>query len=121
LLRFGNGVIGSIDNSRRAVYGYDQRVELFGSQGMLTTANRFESSAVISDAHSVHRDLPFNFFMQRYQESYLEEMSAFVECVLEDRKPPVTGADGRAAAVLAVAAQRSAHEKRMVRVDEVDL
>jgi myo-inositol 2-dehydrogenase / D-chiro-inositol 1-dehydrogenase len=119
LLRFGNGVIGSIDNSRRAVYGYDQRVELFGSQGMLATSNKFESSAVISDRHSVHRDLPLNFFMERYADSYLAEMSSFVDCVLDNGVPLVTGNDGRAAAVLGLAAQRSAREKRMVRVDEV--
>jgi myo-inositol 2-dehydrogenase / D-chiro-inositol 1-dehydrogenase len=119
VLRFANGVIGSIDNSRRAVYGYDQRAEVLGSAGMVATTNNYESTAVISDGASVHRDLPLNFFMQRYTQSYLDEMSAFVDCVLDGAAPPVTGADGRAALLLGLAAQRSARENRPVRVTEV--
>jgi myo-inositol 2-dehydrogenase / D-chiro-inositol 1-dehydrogenase len=113
-LRFADGAIATIDNSRSAVYGYDQRVEVFGSEGMLRTDNAYASSAVVSDARSVHRDLPLNFFMERYVASYLAEMSAFVDCVLDDTPPPVTGADGRAAAVLALAAARSARTNQPV-------
>ncbi|MBV9893540.1 MAG: inositol 2-dehydrogenase [Chloroflexi bacterium] len=116
VLRFANGVIGTIDNSRSAAYGYDQRVEIFGSGGMVATSNNYESTAVISDRDSVHRDLPLNFFMQRYTDSYIAEMSAFVDCVLDGGTPPVTGEDGRAALVLGLAAQRSARENRPVRV-----
>jgi myo-inositol 2-dehydrogenase/D-chiro-inositol 1-dehydrogenase len=116
MLRFANGVIGTIDNSRCAVYGYDQRVEVFGSSGMVETANNYASNAVISDGKSVRRDLPLNFFMQRYTQSYLDEMSAFVDCVLDGTSPPVTGEDGRAALVLGLAAQRSARENRPVKV-----
>jgi myo-inositol 2-dehydrogenase / D-chiro-inositol 1-dehydrogenase len=116
LLRFANGVIGSIDNSRSAAYGYDQRAEVLGSAGMVATGNNYASTAVISDRASVHRDLPLNFFMQRYTQSYLDEMSAFVDCVLDGLAPPVTGDDGRAALVLGLAAQRSARENRPVRV-----
>lgn len=116
LLRFTNGVIGTIDNSRSAVYGYDQRVEVFGSSGMVATSNNYDSNAVISDAKSVWRDLPLNFFMQRYTESYVAEMAAFVDCVLDDTQPPVTGEDGRAALLLGLAAARSADENRPVRL-----
>jgi myo-inositol 2-dehydrogenase/D-chiro-inositol 1-dehydrogenase len=97
LLKFANGAIGTIDNSRQAVYGYDQRVELLGSGGMISTDNNYPSSAVISDRQSVHRDLPLNFFMERYTQSYIDEMSAFVATVLDGGKPPVTGQDGRQA------------------------
>jgi myo-inositol 2-dehydrogenase/D-chiro-inositol 1-dehydrogenase len=121
LLKFANGAIGTIDNSRSAVYGYDQRVEILGSSGMVSTDNNYPSSAVISDGHSVHRDLPLNFFMERYTQSYLTEMTAFVTTALDGGQPPVTGADGRQAVVLALAAQKSFRENRPVRVSEVDV
>jgi myo-inositol 2-dehydrogenase/D-chiro-inositol 1-dehydrogenase len=120
VLRFTNGVIGTIDNSRSAAYGYDQRIEVFGSQGMLATDNNFAHTAVLSDAHSVHRDLPLHFFLERYQQSYLDELSAFVESVLNNTPVPVTGEDGRAAHLLALAAHRSAHERRPVNVADVE-
>jgi myo-inositol 2-dehydrogenase/D-chiro-inositol 1-dehydrogenase len=116
ILKFTDGTIGSIDNSRCAVYGYDQRVEILGSQGMLSTDNNFPNAAILSNSHSVHRDLPLNFFMERYTESYLIEMEAFVACILDDTPPPVSGRDGRAAVVLGLAAARSIQENRPVRI-----
>lgn len=120
LLRFRNGVIGTIDNSRRAVYGYDQRVEAFGSGGAISTANSYPNAALISDAQSVRRDLPLNFFMERYTESYLREMEEFVQAVLRDEPVPVTGRDGRVPVVMAMAAQKSHRENRPVRLSEID-
>jgi myo-inositol 2-dehydrogenase/D-chiro-inositol 1-dehydrogenase len=119
ILKFANGAIGTIDNSRQAVYGYDQRAEILGSGGMIATDNNFPNSATVSDGRSVHRDLPLNFFMERYSQSYLAEMNAFVNAVLDDKPTPVTGADGRAAAVLALAAGLSQRENRPVRLAEV--
>ncbi|MEP6776077.1 MAG: inositol 2-dehydrogenase [Chloroflexota bacterium] len=120
MLRFSNGVIGTIDNSRRAVYGYDQRVEAFGSGGAINTANNYPNAAVISDAGSIRRDPPLNFFMERYTESYLREMRAFVDAVLNDKPVPVTGHDGRVPVVMALAAAKSHREGRPVRLSEVD-
>ena len=120
MLRFRNGVIGTIDNSRRAVYGYDQRVEAFGSGGAISTANTYSNAALISDAQSVRRDLPLNFFMERYTESYLREMEAFVQAVLRDEPVPVTGRDGRVPVVMAMAAQKSHRESRVVRMTEIE-
>jgi myo-inositol 2-dehydrogenase/D-chiro-inositol 1-dehydrogenase len=120
LLRFRRGAIASIDNSRRAVYGYDQRVEVFGSRGAIATANRYPNEAVISDAASVRRDLPLHFFMERYQESFQAELAAFVEAVLEDKPAPVTGGDGRIPVVMALAARKSYEERRPVRLREID-
>ena len=117
ILKFANGAIGTIDNSRCAVYGYDQRAEILGSGGMISTENAFPNSATVSDGRSVHRDLPLNFFMERYTQSYLAEMTAFVDAVLDDTPPPVTGFDGRAAVVLGLAAQQSYRENRPVRID----
>jgi myo-inositol 2-dehydrogenase/D-chiro-inositol 1-dehydrogenase len=119
LLRFANGAIVTIDNCRRAVYGYDQRVEALGSAGAIHTANNYPNTAVISDVHSIHRDLPLNFFMERYTESFLAEMQAFVDAVLHDRPVPVSGADGRAPVVLALAARQSHREGRPVRLTEI--
>jgi myo-inositol 2-dehydrogenase/D-chiro-inositol 1-dehydrogenase len=118
-LRFKNGVIGTIDNSRKAVYGYDQRVEILGSAGSIATANNYPNQAVVSGAESVRRDLPLNFFMDRYLDSFANEMRAFVEAVLEDKPTPVTGIDGRIPVVMALAARKSYDERRPVRLEEV--
>jgi myo-inositol 2-dehydrogenase/D-chiro-inositol 1-dehydrogenase len=119
-LRFANGTLGTIDNSRQAVYGYDQRVEVFGSKGSVTADNNYPNSATISDARRVHRDLPLNFFIERYTESYVAEMRAFVKCVLNDTAPPVTGLDGRIPVVMGYAAIKSHAENRPVKLAEVD-
>jgi myo-inositol 2-dehydrogenase/D-chiro-inositol 1-dehydrogenase len=119
-LRFENGVIGTIDNSRQAVYGYDQRVEVFGSGGCATADNNFPNTTVVSDARRVHCDLPLNFFMDRYVESYIAEMIEFVECVLHDKTPPVTGVDGRIPVVMGYAAKKSYEENRPVKLREID-
>lgn len=121
LLKFENGAIGTIDNSRQAVYGYDQRVEVFGSRGSVRSENQFPSATTISDDHSVRRDLPLNFFMDRYRESFAAEMASFVDAVLEGRQTLVTGSDARAPVVLGLAAQRSHDEHRPVRPEEVDI
>ncbi|KPV49555.1 oxidoreductase, partial [Kouleothrix aurantiaca] len=81
VLRFANGAIGTIDNSRRAVYGYDQRVEVFGSGGAIAVSNNYPNNTTISDANSIRRDLPLNFFMDRYTESFVAELSEFVGAV----------------------------------------
>ncbi len=119
VLRFLNGVIGTIDNSRKAVYGYDQRVEILGSGGAIATGNCYPNEARISTAESVRRDLPLNFFMDRYTESFANELRAFVEAVAEGKPTPVTGIDGRVPVVMALAARKSYEEHRPVRLEEV--
>ena len=118
-LRFENGVIGTIDNSRKAVYGYDQRVEVFGSGGMVTVSNNTPDSAVVSDGQGVHGPLPLYFFIERYVDSYIAEMEAFIECVQQDKTPPVTGVDGRVPVVMGYAARKSYEENRPVRLSEI--
>jgi myo-inositol 2-dehydrogenase/D-chiro-inositol 1-dehydrogenase len=119
-LKFANGVLGVIDNSRRAVYGYDQRVEVFGSGGSVRTENRYANAVMLSGAVSVHRDLPLNFFMERYADSYAAEMTAFVEAVGHDRPVPVGGLDGRVPVVMGMAAWKSYRENRPVRLSEIE-
>jgi len=82
--------------------------------------NNYPNTTVISDARRVHRDLPLYFFLERYNESYIAEMKAFVACVLEDKTPPVTGIDGRVPVVMGYAAKKSVAENRPVRLEEVD-
>ncbi len=120
VLTFANGVIATIDNSRRAVYGYDQRVEVFGSAGAISTGNNYPNTALISDAQGVRRDLPLNFFVERYIDSYVAEMAAFVAAVRDDTPVPVGGADGRIPVVMGLAARRSYEEHRPVRLDEFE-
>jgi myo-inositol 2-dehydrogenase/D-chiro-inositol 1-dehydrogenase len=119
VLRFKSGVIGTIDNSRKAVYGYDQRVEILGSQGSIATGNCYPNQAVISTATAVKRDLPLNFFMDRYTDSFANELRAFVAAVLEDKPTAVTGIDGRIPVVMGLAARKSYDERRPVRLEEM--
>jgi myo-inositol 2-dehydrogenase/D-chiro-inositol 1-dehydrogenase len=117
-LRFQNGAIGTIDNSRRAVYGYDQRVEVFGSEGMVAVSNKTPDSHVYSSAGGVQSAKPLYFFLERYTDSFIDEMQVFVNCVREGVQPPVTGIDGRVPVVMAMAAARSLKEGRPVRLSE---
>jgi myo-inositol 2-dehydrogenase/D-chiro-inositol 1-dehydrogenase len=118
-LRFSSGAIGVIENSRRAAYGYDQRVEVFGEKGMLQVDNPRLDTVVLADANGAHRTRIFHFFMDRYAESFVREAAAFVASIRDDTIPPVTGEDGRIPVVMAHAAQRSLAERRPVRLDEI--
>lgn len=116
--RLTNGVIGTIENSQ-AAYGYDQRVEVFGAAGAIAIGNERRHLATLSDAAGVHEALPLHFFPERYQDSYIAELTAFVECVRTGAAPLGSGNDGRAASVAALAAQCSIDECRPVRIAEI--
>lgn len=119
-LRFAGGALGAIDNSRRAVYGYDQRIEVFCSEGAVVVGNEVAHQATVLAAEGT-RGAPLEyFFLERYMESYLREMEAFIRALQEGTAPPAGGADGRAAVVLAYAAKRSLDEHRPVAPHEVD-
>jgi len=118
-LKFENGVLGTIDNSRQAVFGYDQRVEVFGSKGMVNVENNTPNRARLSTAQAVQEDLPLFFFMQRYVDSYIAEMKEFIRCVAEDRVPSVTGIDGRIPVVMGKAARLSFDRNRPVKLSEI--
>jgi len=112
-------VIGTIENCRRAAYGYDQRVEVLGSAGAVLTENKYPNTAIISDSHGIRRDPPLHFYIERYTQSYVTEMDVFVDAVLHDKPVPVTGYDGRMALVLGLAAKKSLAEHRPVRLSEI--
>jgi myo-inositol 2-dehydrogenase/D-chiro-inositol 1-dehydrogenase len=118
-LRFAGGAMGTIDNSRQAVYGYDQRVEVFGSEGMVAAGNETADRTLYANSEGMHGALPLYFFIERYTDAYIAEMQAFVNAIQTDSDPPVTGLDGRAPIVIGRAATLSSREGRPVRVDEV--
>jgi myo-inositol 2-dehydrogenase/D-chiro-inositol 1-dehydrogenase len=114
-----NGCLTAIDNSRRAVYGYDQRVEVFGSRGMAASENPLAHTGVVRTADGTSMPgLPY-FFLERYVPSYVREWEAFIDAVRTGATPPVSGADARAPLVIGLAAQRSLREGRPVRIEEV--
>jgi len=119
-LKFSNGAIGTIDNSRKAVYGYDQRVEVFGSGGMAAAANNMADAHVYSNAEGVFSAKPLYFFLERYMDSFIAEMKEFVEAIQQDKPTPVCGLDGRKPVVIAMAAKKSLLENRPVKLSEID-
>jgi myo-inositol 2-dehydrogenase/D-chiro-inositol 1-dehydrogenase len=119
LLKFEDGTLGTIDNSEKAVYGYDQRVEVFGSGGAIQIDNNYANNAVISGPEKIYHDKPLYFFVERYVESYAAELRAFIDAVLKDGPVPVTGLDGRIPVVMALAARKSYDENRPVRLSEI--
>ena len=119
-LKFANGAIGAIDNSRQAVYGYDQRLEVFCTEGTAQADNETETTIRKGNRDGfLAAKLPY-FFMQRYAPCYIEEVRTFIECVRDDRPTPVTGRDGRMAVVIGHAAWKSFHEQRPVKITEFD-
>lgn len=120
-LKFENGAIGVINNSRRATYGYDQRVEVFGSNGSAEDLNDTPSTRIISNADGIIGEKPKYFFLERYNDSFIEEMKEFVNAVLNDTATPVTGEDGLKPVLIALAAKKSLEENRPVKISEVVL
>ncbi len=118
-LTFENGALGVIDNSRRAAYGYDQRVEVFGSLGMAAGENDGDSTVKLSTAAGVTGDKPQFFFLERYMASFIEEMRQFIAAIENDTDVPVGIHAGLMSVVLAKAAKKSLDEHRPVRIDEI--
>ena len=118
-LAFANGAMGVIDNSRKAVYGYDQRVEIFGSKGMACADNNYPENHRYFAADGVHGSLPLNFFMERYLDAYANEMKIFCNAVVNDLPLPVSGDDGLKSVAIALAAKKSVLEHRPVKLSEI--
>jgi len=118
-LRFANGALGVIDNSRKAVYGYDQRVEVFGSKGSASAENDTPSTVRLSTESGVVGDKPLYFFLERYKEAFISEMRAFLEAVAEGKPCPVTGEDGLQDLLVGLAATKSLAEGRPVKISEI--
>lgn len=109
-----------ITNSRRAVYGYDQRVEAFGSKGMAQSENIRTNHMVLSTEVQTGSGAPLlNFFIERYRDAFFAEIGAFVDAVAKGITPEVSFEDGRRALILADAALKSAAEGRAIHVNEI--
>jgi myo-inositol 2-dehydrogenase/D-chiro-inositol 1-dehydrogenase len=118
VLTHENQAITTIDNSRQAVYGYDQRVEVFGSAGMAVSENPRSHTTEVHGANGTTLTTIPYFFLERYIPSYLAEWSGFLDG-LASGKMPVTGIDGRAPLAIGMAAALSVKENRPVKISEI--
>lgn len=119
MLKFENGAIGVIDNSRKAVYGYDQRVEVHCANGCAQDGNDTGDMAIISTVDGVMMDKPKWFFLERYNDAFVAETIDFVDAVMNDKPVPVGGQDGLAPVLIAIAAKKSLDEGRSVKISEI--
>jgi myo-inositol 2-dehydrogenase / D-chiro-inositol 1-dehydrogenase len=106
-LKFANGALGVIDNSRQAVYGYDQRLEVFGAKGAAQADNNRATNVEVSTTESVTKDKPLYFFLERYNQAYIDEVVEFASAILENTEVTCTGFDGLQAQKIAKAAKES--------------
>jgi len=119
MLKFENGALGVIDNSRAARYGYDQRTEVHCDKGCVQVGNDLIDTSRISTAEGVQCEKPTWFFLERYNNAFISEVRTFVEAVLQNKEPPVTGKDGLMSVYIAMAADKSLREGRPVKLSEV--
>lgn len=116
-LKFANGSLGVIDNSRQAVYGYDQRVEILGSHGAMHADNNKTTNTTLSTKEGIISDKPLYFFLERYKESFVAELQSFYQSIINDTKPSVSGRDGLLSVVIGQAAHQSMRENRPVKIN----
>lgn len=117
-LRFANNAVGNIDLSRNAIFGYDIRTEVLGSEGSLLIGTLQQTSTLVMTRHGItHDTIPG--FMERFGDAYAAEIRDFVSCILEDHEPRVTAEDARKATAMGMAATLSLDEGRPVMVSEV--
>ena len=116
-LKLSNGALAVIENSRRAVFGYDQRLEVFGSEGGIEALNESPCQVRLRTAAGIRAENPLYFFLERYQRSFVVELEAFVASIRDDREPPVGGRDGLMSVLVGLAAARSMAENLPVKVE----
>lgn len=118
-LTFGDNTMAVIDNCRKAVYGYDQRLEVFGSKGMAQAENNYPNNHKLYTDKGVSGDLPLHFFLERYDASYNQEIREFIDALVSGGDMPVDGKDGLLSMAIALAAKKSVEEGRTVSVSEI--
>jgi len=118
-LSYADGRIAVIKNSRRAAYGYDQRIELLGSEGMLQAQNALENSVVKSTEVGVTGAKPLHFFLERYMQAYAAEWASFAKAVETGSKFSVTLEDGVTALAMAEAAAQSAQAGHPIKLADI--
>ncbi|WP_374717997.1 inositol 2-dehydrogenase [Neobacillus sp.] len=118
-LKFANGALGVIDNSRQAVYGYDQRLEIFGDKGAAQADNKRANQVEVSTAEHVSKEKPLYFFLERYTQAYIDEVKEFVAAILENKPIVCSGFDGLQAERIARAAKKSLETGVPVKLEQV--
>lgn len=119
MLKFENGAIGVIDNSRASHYGYDQRVEVHCDKGCVQDSNVNDNTAKISTMEGVEISKPTWFFLERYNNAFIQEAKEFTDAILNDTEVPVNGKDGLMPVAIAIAAAKSYKEGRAVKISEI--
>ncbi len=118
-LSFADGTMAIIDNSRQASYGYDQRLEVFGSAGMLQAQNNTQHNTQLYTQDGLHGSPLFDFFMDRYPSSFVAEVEAFVDAIIEKTDVLISAEDAYYATAIATACVLSLKENRVVKMSEV--
>ena len=118
-LKMKNGALAVIDNSRKAVYGYDQRCEVFGSQGTINVTNDSPSTAIISNTKGNTSEPYYYFFLERYLMAYGEEIESFFDAIINNKDTPVGVMDGLQPVLMGLAAKKSYEEHRPVKISEI--
>ena len=118
-LTFEDDSMAVIDNCRKAVYGYDQRLEVFGSKGMAQAENNFPNNHKLYTESGISGDLPLHFFLERYDASYNQEIREFIDALVSGSEMPVNGEDGLLSIAIGLAAKKSVEEGRPVQIDEI--
>ena len=118
-ITFENGSIATIDNSRKANYGYDQRVEVFGSLGMSISQNQLSNNNIIANNKGIHYSKPLGFFLERYSQSYISIMNEFINCLIKKKEISCGIKAGLDSLKIALAAKKSLNENRVVDFDEI--
>lgn len=119
VLKYTDSTLAIIDNSRKAAYGYDQRLEVFGSKGMVQANNVMIDNNNLFTQNGVKSSLPMNFFMERYADAYKKEIIDFIDSVKNNKEVSVSGIDGLKSLQIGLAANKSLKENRPVKVDEI--
>ena len=117
-LTFENGSLATIDNSRKAAYGYDQRVEVFGNLGMSASKNQLPDNHYIANSDGIHTARPLGFFLERYADSFIAIIQEFIFCLLKQKKINNGIEAGLNALLIALAAKKSLNDKRAINLDE---
>jgi myo-inositol 2-dehydrogenase/D-chiro-inositol 1-dehydrogenase len=119
VMHHDNGAMTVIDNSREAVYGYDQRLEVFGSLGVAKCENNFPDSVVLATKERASSAKPLFSFLDIYHQTYIDEVKDFIACVQHNLPAPISGMDGRVPLVMGLAATMSLRENRPVKLSEI--
>jgi|TARA_B110000285_G_scaffold233876_1_gene309005 myo-inositol 2-dehydrogenase/D-chiro-inositol 1-dehydrogenase len=118
-LTFKKGGMASINNSRNSIYGYDQRIEVFGNRGMTGAKNKTLDDHYSADANGFHSALPLDFFLERYIDSYRLEIHEFISSLEQQNPSPISAKEGLKSMAISLAAKKSVIEKRVVSLSEI--